>query len=221
MRTITALAVTFALLSTASATAQTLPIRTEASVQKTVAGKKSGSVEQAQLRRAARQIGELRRLTWSCQDDLGVSRTKASTTVWALPQSVAYRIWTAHKWVSAAKGCQKQLRLRSIPATNDWQTAVRLVQRIYPGTSSWLLYISHREGGHGGFVMNHEGSGAGGWMQFMASTYYSNNDAAFADARARGFIVNEAWNQWTHPLGQAITAGYMKYTGRSGCHWCL
>jgi len=108
-----------------------------------------------------------------------------------------------------------------IPATNDWRTAVTLVQRVYPGTESWLLYISHREGGYGAFVMNHQGSGAGGWMQFMASTYYAYSDAAFAHARSRGFDVPREANTWYSPLGQAITAGYMRYTGRDGCHWCL
>jgi hypothetical protein len=109
----------------------------------------------------------------------------------------------------------------TLPYTNDWRTSVNLAQRIYPGTSSWLLYISDREGGWGPFVMNHQGSGAGGWLQFMASTFYAYVDDARADTARRGFKVPSSVWTWTHPLGQALTGAYMRYTGRDGCHWCL
>lgn len=109
----------------------------------------------------------------------------------------------------------------SLPKTNDWRTSVKLAQRPYPGTESWLLYISDREGGWGSFVMNHQGSGAGGWMQFMSGTFYGYVDAARQETARRGFKVPpEVWT-WTHPLGQALVAGYMRYTHRDGCHWCL
>lgn len=207
-----------ALLAVPAASTQTLPIRKPADVERTT---KAQRAEAAKLQRVARDITALRVKTWQCQSALGVTQTRAAAKVWLLPRSVAYRTWVAKKWRTHSETCKLRLQQRTIPATNDWQTAVRLVQRIYPGTSDWLLYISRREGGHGGFVMNHQGSGAGGWMQFMASTYWAYSDDAFADARMRGFIVDPAWNQWTHPLGQAITAGYMKFTGREGCHWCL
>lgn len=115
----------------------------------------------------------------------------------------------------------RRLMFRTIPTTNDWRTAVRVTQRVFPGTESWLLYISDREGGWGPFVMNHQGSGAGGWMQFLASTFYGYNDAARQAVAARGFDVDPAVFEWHNPLGQALTAGYMRYTGRDGCHWCL
>lgn len=203
--------------------AQTLPIRAT-SIDRTavVTVKKQVSAQQQkQLRSLTRKVARFQVATWQCQDQLGAARTRASVSPWALPVSIPYRTWVQAKWKTRAATCERSLLRRSIPLTNDWQTSVRLVQRIYPGTSSWLLYISHREGGHGGFVMNHQGSGAGGWMQFMSSTYYAYNDAAFADARSRGFIVPSSANSWTHPLGQAITAGYMRFTGRDGCHWCL
>jgi hypothetical protein len=112
-------------------------------------------------------------------------------------------------------------RWHTLPDTNDWRTAVTASQRVFPGTESWLLYISNREGGWGPFVMNHQGSGAGGWMQFMGSTF----DGYVGDARIyveqRGFTVPLGTWEWTDPLGQALTAGYMRYTHRDGCHWCL
>ena len=213
-----------------SASAQTLPIR-ELQVEKQAtrqivrkeAKQALSAVAQAQLRQATRQVIEARRVAWNCQDNLiaaGVrdSRTQASQSVWALPRSVGYRAWVASKWTSVAKGCQKTLA-RSIPSTNDWLTSVSLVQRIYPGTSDWLTSISRREGGHGRFVMNTQGSGCGGWLQFMSSTYWAYSDDAFADAKRRGFIIDARKNQWTDPLGQALTGAYMRYTGRDGSHW--
>lgn len=176
--------------------------------------------EAAQLRIQARDIMDARKAVWKCQDSLGVSRARASSSGWSLPPSIPYRAWVLGRWEKRASDCLEALRNRTIPNTNDWVTAVALVQRIYPSTADWLLYISRREGGHGGFVMNHQGSGAGGWMQFMSSTYYRYSGEAFADARRRGFVLPNA-NSWTHPLGQAITAGYMRFTGKDGCHWCL
>ena len=173
------------------------------------------------------QISQATHKLWECQDKLisykvigKRSKLQRATT---LPRSVKYREWVLHqrfKRVNTCKSHLDQVKKRVIPETNDWLTAVRLVQRIYPGTSDWMIFISHREGGHGGFVMNHQGSGAGGWMQFMSSTYWAYSNDAFENARGRGFIVPDV-NDWTHPLGQALTAGYMRYYGKDGCHWCL
>lgn len=208
-----------------TATTQTLPIRSTATAKddlKTLDRvSKQERAQAVQMKRVAKKVGAFRAITWNCQDALGIKRAHAAVSVWALPQSLAYRSWALEQWQQKASSCLKLQQQRTIPSTTDWVTAVKIVQRIYPGTSGWLLYISHREGGWGRFVMNHQGSGAGGWMQFMAGTYYAHNDAAFADARQRGFIVDESWNHWEHPLGQAITAGYMRYTHQDGCHWCL
>lgn len=135
--------------------------------------------------------------------------------------------------------------IHEIPATNDWRTAVRIVQRIYPGTESWLLYISDREGGWGswvwyggrqwsGYHIGNDFLGAdtvGGWMQFRYSTFAPYWRAAEEDLRSRGYIIPQMrmppeggpvkYAAWLSPLGQALTAGYMKYYGKEGCHWCL
>lgn len=235
VRALTALATVIALLTLASFTgAQTFPqparqIATEKqpAVKKTLAASKVELKKEAQLLTAAKQIGTIRKIAWACQDDLIATglikqRTKASTDIWSLPKSLVYRTkFVAPKWITIARKCQKTFRERSVPTTSDWVTAVKLVQRIYPGTAGWLLFISRREGGHGGFVMNHQGSGAGGWLQFMASTYYAYNTRAFADARSRGFIIDERANSWSDPLGQAITGAFMRYTHLDACHWCL
>lgn len=156
--------------------------------------------------------------TWKCQDKIPQPRTQAHSP-WK-PHSKAFRRWQLNLWTERLNRCRAILA-RSIPNTNDWVTAVKIVQRVYPGTKDWLLFISAREGGYGRFVMNHQGSGAGGWMQFMSSTYYAYNTRAYADVRRRGWRIDPRTNYWQHPLGQAITAGYMRYTGLDGCHWCL
>lgn len=201
----------------AATSKQTLPIRVvEAKGVDTISVK-----QQRQLRSLSRKVASAQVATWKCQLVLGETRIRASVSPWALPPSVPYRTWVRGRWGGRSAACEERRRQRLIPLTNDWVTAVRLVQRIYPGTESWLLYISHREGGYGRFKMNYQGSGAGGWMQFMASTFYGYDDAAFADARRKGFVVSSSADSWTHPLGQALTAGYMRFTGRDGCHWCL
>jgi hypothetical protein len=175
--------------------------------------------QQAGQRALAKQIGKLRASTWECQDTLGVPRTKASESIWSLPISMPYRHWAANLWRKRERGCERKLSQRTIPANWDWLTSVRLVQRVYPGTEGWLKTISSREGGWGRFVMNSQGSGCGGWMQFMSSTYWAYSHAAFADLRSKGFIVPQSANSWSHPMGQAITAGYMRYVGLDGHHW--
>ena len=156
-------AVGFVLAVPSSIGSQTLPIREVTKVSQTKTVKSSLSKQQQQqLRTLSKKIASTQVLTWRCQDTIGIPRTRPSVSPWALPASIPYRNWVATKWKSHNASCEVSLSRRSIPATNDWQTAVRLVQRVYPGTSGWLLYISHREGGHGGFVMNHQGSGAGG-----------------------------------------------------------
>lgn len=170
--------------------------------------------QQQQLRHSTNVIRFFDNHQWM----LAQRHSRCGTVAWSRTCAIARRVYKTHQ-IRAAK--LKVALYRSLPYTNDWRTAVRLAQRVYPGTSDWLLFISHREGGYGGFVMNHQGSGAGGWMQFMSGTFYGYVGAARADFARRGFQVDPSVWVWTHPLGQALTAGYMRFTGRDGCHWCL
>lgn len=194
---------------------RSVPVRDEAT---RLAVQDATMRQQAELKHWRVAVSSHRLLLWSCQDSLGVKRTRASVSVWALPASVGYRTWTAGVWKSRAQGCAKVLQTRTLPTTGDWGTAVSLVQRVYPGTDRWLLSCSSGEGGHGGFVMNHQGSGAGGPMQFLASTFYSFQAAAFADARAKGFVIDRVHQSWYDMMGQALVAAYMRTHGLSH-HW--
>ena len=138
---------------------------------------------------------------------------------------------------------ERELAARTLPDTNDWVTAVNIVQRVYPGTRDWLLSCSAAEGGHGRWVWyggrpwtgHHIGNDflgmdtVGGPLQFRYSTFkpywfgYYGAKGALADTRARGFIVpdlGEGYGPWVSMLGQALTGAYMrKIIGNSAYHW--
>lgn len=144
---------------------------------------------------------------------------------WALEAS----IWTKRELsetqekIEAHAKVAELRRLRAI-GMYDFQTAARFADRIFPGTYSWLMSCSGGEGGHGGFVMNHLGSGAGGNMQFMYSTYDAYDNAAIKEANRRGARLPAALRDsgfgWQSPLGQAITAAFMRgVLGISHNHW--
>lgn len=119
----------------------------------------------------------------------------------------------------------KRIIFYTLPDTDNWTRAVRITQRVFPGTDEWLFRISGRECRAcytvpGAFVCNYEGSGACGPMQFMSGTFWGHVYEAKAAAEKKGFIIpNNVWD-WRHPLGQALTAGHMRYTDIDGCHWC-
>lgn len=109
-------------------------------------------------------------------------------------------------------------------ANADWPSAAKFADRIFPGTYGWVWSCSGSEGGHGIWVWNggapynspSHGSGAGGWMQFLDSTFWNNVDAAFTAARERGFNLPASTKSYTSALGQAVTAAYMDMRGWSG-----
>lgn len=177
----------------------------------------------------------------------GSGRSRLQTP-WSLPKSVAYRKWVKAQRTQRLTGCTKRLRYISahlIPDIQDWLGAVQWVQRIYPGTEQWMRYISDREGGWGSWVWYGNGHWAGhhigddflgadtvgGWMQFRYSTFAPYWRGAQEDLARRGYIIprfrmpaaggDPKYAAWLNPMGQALTAGYMRHTGKDGCHWCL
>lgn len=161
--------------------------------------------------------------TWRWQTLRGVPKTKASkrqiaSTACDYARYVA-KLWQERSWTARVK-YEEWLASRTLPYTNDWFDAVMISQRVFPGTAGWQINCSKHEGGHGGFVMNHQGSPAGGWMQFYASTYYAFERAAMDYVKSKGFIIHpKAWG-WTQPMGQALVSGFMrKVLGNSYVHW--
>lgn len=104
-------------------------------------------------------------------------------------------------------------------ASTSWPAAVQLVGRFYGSSlQAWLWSCSapRSEGGHGRWVPNSQGSGAGGWLQFMSGTFYGVIDSAIARARARGMVVPASARSWYSPLGQALAGVEMLRQGRRG-----
>lgn len=186
------------------------------------------------------KIREHRSRTWALQRSLGSRppiRVSTSRIV-----GCKYARWVEGLWWRRSVEWGKRAKFRVLPDVNDWQTAVGIAQRVYPGTSSWLLSCSGAEGGHGAWVWyggrlwsgQHIGNDflgmdtVGGWMQFRFSTFhpyaygYSGDEGAFANVRRRGFRIpvwEGRYDAWLSPLGQALTAGYMRYFHRDGHHW--
>ncbi|MBA2706355.1 MAG: hypothetical protein H0U59_00940 [Gemmatimonadaceae bacterium] len=125
----------------------------------------------------------------------------------------------------------KRLRYLTLPETNDWVTAVRVVQRVYPGTESWLLSCSAAEGGHGDWVRYGGGSyypgyewtdQVGGQLQFRFSTFGGAYRRSVDYAHNHGFRLrrDSLLSAWLSPMGQALAGGYLrKVDGSSGWHW--
>lgn len=101
-------------------------------------------------------------------------------------------------------------------ANRSFFLATRIVDRLWPGVGSWAHSCASSEGGHGAWVPNRKGSGAGGWMQFKSQTFWSVIDGALARARALGVRVPAFARSWYSPLGQAFAAAEMIFDGRRG-----
>lgn len=121
---------------------------------------------------------------------------------------------------------EKRAEARRLAAANrDLHLALKLASKHYGVSYSWLHACAHSEGHIDGrrpgykekdpFIMNHQGSGAGGWMQWMESSFN-----AYPQART---MLPYQYRQWKDRLGQAYTAAYVfkqegsrQWTG-SGC----
>lgn len=127
----------------------------------------------------------------------------------------------------------KQLRARlamTLPDTNDWLTAIHVIQRVYPGSYTWLYSCSGSEGGHGIWVWrggapyqsyDPDTQAPGGWLQYFPGTFWGDYHRALTDLASRGYRVPPSSASWTSALGQAIAGGwayghdrpYGKWTG--------
>lgn len=103
----------------------------------------------------------------------------------------------------------------ALSRVGDFAVAVRQVERWF-GPQPWLWSCPRSEGGFGAFVMNRQGSDAGGWLQFMPGTFYGVIDSAIREARRRGMPVPSNARSWRSPLGQALAGVEMLRQGRRG-----
>lgn len=188
------------------------------------------------------RIVDRRGATWRHQDAVEHPRTR---TVYAerRTHSVPYLGWIRGLWSERAyKAWKLRVKLERLtlhdfafaPGNDAWRKAVREVQRVFPGTESWLLSCSAAEGGWGRWV-GYGGQGysvwlrdsdtVGGPLQFRWSTFKGMYRHALDYVRARGFRVpghlQDPSNDvaWRSALGQALAGGWARYTGNDDAHW--
>lgn len=104
-------------------------------------------------------------------------------------------------------------------ALASWPAAVWYVGRFFGADQRrwlWSCSAPRSEGGHGRWVRNTSGSGAGGWLQFMPGTFYGVIDRAIVEGRRRGMRVPAVARSWYSPLGQALAGVEMLRQGRRG-----
>jgi hypothetical protein len=147
-----------------------------------------------------------RRKTWTLQDEFEIDHSRVSKMGIG---SCRYAKWVNHLWKSRVNKLLHLRRYYSL-ADRDFMLAANAAHAIFTAVSVHRLYYrADVEGGHGRWVWNKRGSGAGGWFQFMEGTFYARSDEAFAEARRRGFTVPMKYNSFYSMLGQTITAAYM------------
>jgi hypothetical protein len=122
-------------------------------------------------------------------------------------------LWLAVVWMKRAAAAREATEAWfRMDERRSWLAAIAEVQAAYPGTAWWLDSCSRSEGagrsGDAPFVMNHQGSGAGGWLQFMESTFWRMFRAAEHDAERRGFEVPRRLASWSSRTGQALAGGW-------------
>ena len=146
----------------------------------------------------------------------------SSVPEWRRPRNCADARYLAYVWskrsLESRRLSERYLDHRSLKDRADWQWVVHHVQRVYPGTESWLLSCSASEGGWGRWVPNSQGSGVGGWLQFYPSTWSGFYRHALSDVRSKGFRVPSSAASWYSPLGQAL-AGAWGITHGMRHHW--
>jgi len=136
-----------------------------------------------------------------------------------LTSSLDYEKYRTHFWKARANRQfilalaymkeQEAIRLMWIKQDRDIHLALKGASARYGVSYSWLHACAHSEGlsdGRTYFVMNHEGSGAGGPLQFMESTFKSN---------VPNVDIPPQYKKWTSNVGQAYTAAYMFKIGQS------
>lgn len=160
--------------------------------------------------------------------------------------------WARHaasEWQARARSAKRSYRkwvnehtlrdYRFAEGNEAWAKAVRQVQRVFPGTESWLLSCSGAEGGHGRWVgysgvaystRLRDSDTVGGPMQYRWSTFKGHFRHGLDYLGGKGFRVpmnllyrgdDDEWMTiaWRSALGQAIAAGWARYTGNDSQHW--
>ena len=179
-----------------------------------------------------------RQRTWDLQEARGAEladRTpivRSKTCRWARYAAGVHQA-RARSAAKVLERWEKSRTLRDYPfcdGCHAWHKAIDEVQRVFPGTSSWLFSCSAAEGGHGRWV-GYSGVGystwlrdsdtVGGPLQFRYSTFKGMYRRGVDYVTDKGFRVPrmDFTTAWRSALGQAIAGGWARYTGNDNSHW--
>lgn len=190
-------------------------------------------ITSSSCKEAKQAISFYKKTTWKWQNKLGRERIKEKYSRTELRKVGCY---TARKRARFWQEISRKFRKKHdswfiLPDTKDWFTAVRIAQRVFPGTLDWLWSCSDAEGAHGDWVPYHEYGNhyypgyenldaVGGWMQFRPSTFRGAYRRAIEYARSLGFKIEEEYwlDAWLKPLPQALAAGYLHNIDKSYRH---
>lgn len=180
-------------------------------------------------------VQDRRSATWKHQDWLSLPRTKTAYRERQV-SAVPYLRWLKQRWALRAHTHWKlrAVTLRDFPFCDGcraWLRAVEEVQRVFPGTSGWLLSCSAAEGGHGRWVgysgvaysaWLRDSDTVGGNLQFRFSTFKGMYRRAVDYVREREYRVpaySSFTAAWRSSTGQALAGGWARYTGNDNAHW--
>jgi hypothetical protein len=206
-----------------SSSSQTLPIRNPQTV------KAQSRLASVACPFTLRKISEHRAVTWHYQKQLGMQPTRVS----GVPvRWCGYARWVENLWWKRRVAARKEVVRRVIPVSNDWVTSVKIAQRAFPGTESWLMSCSAAEGGHGRWVTYGGGSYypgfetryiVGGPLQYKWPTFKGHYRHALDSLRERGFIVDlpdpENVAAWLSMTAQALAGGWARWSHNDDSHW--
>lgn len=236
--TVVALLLVFA---TPAAAAPGEPGPTKKEVAKVVKRVKAPKVAQCRSAMVAAVYYRLRHDSW--RELMGASVKTPSVVPPAGCAHARYRVevWRARaaKARSAYFAYKRWLAERTLddfafkPGNRAWHKAVEEVQRVFPGTSGWLLSCSAAEGGHGRWVgyggveystWLRDSNTVGGPLQFRFGTFTGMFRRGVEYAQAKGFIIPshllaDRTTAWRSALGQAIAGGWARYTDNDDSHW--
>lgn len=165
----------------------------------------------------------------------------APIPTWRKPRNCAdarylANLWAERSYVSRKNFERQKAALRTLrdfrfcDGCKAWPRAVAEVQRVFPGTESWLLSCSAAEGGHGRWVgysgvsystWLRDSDTVGGPLQFRFSTFTGMYRRGVDYVVGKGFKVPrmDSTTAWRSALGQAIAGGWARYTGNDDSHW--
>lgn len=156
---------------------------------------------------------------WQLNADYWAHKLKRHVRHQSLPitNSLAYEKLRTKNWMKRAKALKAKYKKQQAIArmwaarNSDFDLALRAAAKRYGVSYNWLHACAKSEGHIEGrrtpggpidpFIMNHGGSGAGGWMQFMHPTFYGYV------GRTSGYPSK--YKKWNSKVGQAYTAAYI------------